>query len=127
VARTQEQVTAFLSRSLVDLDLPVVMLDGVCLAEHGSHPEAHAIRGDTIESPLYTRRSYAMASIPHALPPKDRELHFADPGYTLSGQSRTRRTVACDRPRTQGMAAGTRLVATPGCRKVERPHRTDLL
>lgn len=34
VAKTKEQVTAFLSRSLSELDLPVVMLDGVCLAEH---------------------------------------------------------------------------------------------
>src|SRR5712691_444625 len=34
VARTQEQVTAFLSRPLGELDLPVLMLDGVCLAEH---------------------------------------------------------------------------------------------
>ena len=34
VTRTKEQVTAFLSRSLGELDLPVIMLDGVCLAEH---------------------------------------------------------------------------------------------
>ena len=34
VAKTKEQVTAFLSRSLSELDLPVIMLDGVCLAEH---------------------------------------------------------------------------------------------
>ncbi len=34
VARTQEQVTAFLSCPLGELDLPVIMLDGVCLAEH---------------------------------------------------------------------------------------------
>jgi transposase-like protein len=34
VARTKEQVTAFLSRPLGELDLPVIMLDGVCLAEH---------------------------------------------------------------------------------------------
>ena len=34
VAKTQDQVTAFLSRPLGELDLPVIMLDGVCLAEH---------------------------------------------------------------------------------------------
>src|SRR5438093_7400778 len=34
VAKTKEQVTAFLSRVLGELDLPVIMLDGVCLAEH---------------------------------------------------------------------------------------------
>jgi putative transposase len=34
VAKTKDQVTAFLSRPLGELDLPVIMLDGVCLADH---------------------------------------------------------------------------------------------